>query len=97
MYSALPGQSGPYPDEPFLSKTTRSDFEGHLFGGHFYLNKKYVYISYKFYTQMFRDANIEAVESFFSHHVDGRVTVWTCFGDWRRTWSSEAHDAHSIG
>ena len=31
MYSALPGTE-PYPEEPYLSRTTRSDFTGYIYG-----------------------------------------------------------------
>ena len=31
-YTALPGSSGPYPEEPFLAQTTRYDFSDYIYG-----------------------------------------------------------------
>ena len=31
-YTALPGSTGPYPEEPFLAKTTRYDFSDYIYG-----------------------------------------------------------------
>jgi hypothetical protein len=35
-YTALPGTSGPYPEEPFLSQTTRYDFSDFIYGNYYY-------------------------------------------------------------